>query len=255
MGAVLAFKPMAGFGIFMAYLCYAMVGLILSALASLGLVFWGRKIVPGTARGRNKFLQTCGWRPFLCLLCILLTWIAYSYVLGVVFDRDNGMSAVRFAPMPNGYTVGGVSYAFGFLLGPGESPTTSYPKDGPNSVAGITYLQESDPYLLGSKFISHEGTQATWTSAKKYFLVDTRSRDILRFDTMDELKRAAAEKGITVEFGENWTGWCWKAYSRYRPTWFDWAFPVCSVLELIGLFGSLPMAARSLRRQASLNLS
>jgi hypothetical protein len=242
---------MAGVGILFAYLFYGAVGLVAATVCSVVLVLWGGKALPDATKGRTRFLWACACWPFLGWLWVLFSWIAYSYILDVVFDRDNGMSTVRYAPTPKGYTVGSVSYAFGYLLGPGEPPVTSYAKDGPNSVAAITFLQESEPYLLGSKFISESGIQAAWTSNKKYFLVDTRSHNILRFDTMDELKSAAMERGIAVKFEEGWTGWCWDAYSKYRPIWFDWFFPICSIAGLVALIASLVAKTVRLRRRIS----
>lgn len=236
---------MAVVGIFMEYFTYGVVGLIAAGMIAGILVAVVRWYLPNSVPNRKAFLFRCARTPFFGWVWVLVSWIVYSYILGLVFDRDNGMSTVRRAPMLNGYIVGGISYAFGYLLGPGASRA----EDGPNSVALITYLQESEPYLLGSRFLSEPRMQSPSLYDKKFFLVDTRSHNIWRFDTMDELKVAAAESGVTVEFGENWCGSCWKAYSRYRPIWFDWFFPIVSLAGLIFLVASLYLRARQLRRE------
>ncbi len=181
---------MAGFGIFMEYLFYGVIGLIAAGVVAGILVVLGRWYLPDSVPNRKAFLFRCARTPFLGLVWVLVSWIVYSYILGLVFDRDNGMSTVRKAPIPNGYTVGGISYAFGYLRGPG----TSRVEDGPNSVALITYLQESEPYLLGSRFLPEPRMQSLSLYDRKFFLVDTPSRNVLRFDTMDELKVAAAKR-------------------------------------------------------------
>jgi len=233
---------MAVFGILMEYVFYGVIGLIAAGVAAGILVVVGRWYLPASVPNRKTFLFRCARAPFLGWVWVLASWIVYSYILGLVFDRDNGMSTVRRAPMPNSYTVGSISYAFGYLLGPGASRV----EEGPNSVALITYLQESEPYLLGSRFLSEPRMQVPLIYDKKFFLVNTRSHNILRFDTMDELKLAAAENGVTVEFGEQWCGGLWKVYSRYHPIWFDWFFPIVSLTGLVFLAVSLLLRARHL---------
>jgi hypothetical protein len=169
----------------------------------------------------------------------------------VVFHRDNGLSVDRHAPMPNGYIVGNVSYSFGYLLAPEDRRGNNYPKDSPYSVVGITYLQESEPYLLGSRFMSDYSASVRRSEFdKKYFFIDTRPRHVLRFDLLDELRGVAAARGVTVEFEENWCGWCWGAYAKYRPIWFDWFFPIASLAGLGHLIGFLFLAARKERKSA-----
>jgi hypothetical protein len=231
----------------MEYLFFGFIGLIAATVVAAILAVSARKYLPPSIAERRHFIRRCIRTPFLGWTWVLLTWIVYSYVLGHVFDRDNGMSTDWHAPMPNGYTVGNYSYSFGYLLGPSAKPDSGYPNDSPNSVAAITYLQESEPYLLGSRYLSEWEKSNPVPTSKKYFIVDTRSREILRFDTMDELISAAAAKGVTVEFGEQWGGWCWEAYRKYRPIWFDWFFPIVSIGGVVYLLISLLVSGKRLR--------
>jgi hypothetical protein len=240
---------MAGFGIVIDYLFYAVVGLIVAGIAAGVLVLLARKYVPSDTPSRGGLIRRCIRTPFLGWVLVLAVWIVYSCALELVFHRDNGLSADLHAPMPNGYIVGNVSYSFGYLLAPEDRRENSYPKDSPYSVVGITYLQESEPYLLGSRYVSGYPAHVRRSEFdKEYFFIDTRTRQVLRFDSLDELCSAASARGVTVEFEENWCVGRWEAYGKYRPIWFDWFFPIASLMGLGYLIGSLFLAARKERK-------
>ena len=237
-------------GIAMDYLFYGFAGVVAAGVVAGILVFLARAYLPPSLPGRRTFLWRCARAPFLGLVWILITWIVYSYLLGSIFHRDNGLSTNWHAPMPNGYVVGNRSYAFGYLVGPGIKSGSDYPPDGPGSVAAILYLQETEPYLLGKRFVSDSIPAARGAYDYKYFLVDTRTHQILRWDSIDDLRAAASIRGVTVAFEENWGGWCWAVYAKYRPTWFDWFFPVVSLLGIAGGAGLLFAQCRRLKRAA-----
>lgn len=239
---MVAFLAMAGFGILMAYLFYTVAGIVLACFLALILFLVGRKIAPRGTEGREAFLSSCWKAPFLGLLWILFAFIAYSCIMGLVFHRDNGLSANPHAPLPDGYILGAAHYGNNYIIGPGKL-TNGCSQDGPDCVAGVLYLQIADPYLLGSKFRGR-------AEGEEYFLIDTRARIVLKFATIKELRVATAARGVAVSFGENWIGGWQEAYLEYRPIWFDWFFPLFSIAGLAASLASLTVKAKRLRQRA-----
>jgi hypothetical protein len=234
---------MAGFGIFMELLFSAGLGLLIATALALTLVHWGGRVVSVASPHRRAFLLRCGVQPFLGLLWVLFSFILYSYCIEALFHRDNRLSTNPHTPLPDGFIIGSVDYHTGYIIRPGTR-MDEFPHDSPACVASVLELQIADPYLLGSKFI--------WPSTTKaYFLLDTRSGKIRRFDEFEEVKGAAAAMGIETNFNEFGGYSLMEAYVQYRPIWFDWFFPVMSVVGLSWMFGSLAVRAKKLRRESA----
>jgi hypothetical protein len=66
------------------------------------------------------------------------------------------------------------------------------------------------------------------------------------FFNADDLRSASASKGIglSLEYPTD-------LYSRYRKTWFDWFFPVGSVLGLVGLLASFWQKVERMRHESN----
>lgn len=125
------------------------------------------------------------------------------------------------APLPNGYVIGFMNYQPGYLLEP-KKAFGGFPHADSVLVSGIYEIQLSGRYILGKKWQA-EGPD-------DYFLLDTSNQFVWEFATVDTLSSAAEVKGIhfAAESPE-------KLYVRYRPTWFDWSFPIVSVLGFVAL--------------------
>jgi hypothetical protein len=174
------------------------------------------------------------------LLWVLFSFVVYSYAIGIFFYRDNRMSTNPHAPLPDGFVIGSVDYHNGYIISP-KTTMSGFPHDGPDCVAEVLELQVADPYLLGSKFI--------WPSTnKEYFMLDTRSRAILRSKNYEEVRAAAEARGINLDFNEFGGHSLLDTYAKYRPIWFDRFFPVASIPGLSVLFGFLPFQAWRLKR-------
>jgi hypothetical protein len=88
---------------------------------------------------------------------------------------------------------------------------------------------------LGSKYLPSQTEFNDWRQANnKYFLLDTHTRTVTTFASLEGLRSVAASKGINLSFESPWD-----VYSRYRPIWFDKFFPAVSTLGLVGILLSL----------------
>jgi hypothetical protein len=175
---------------------------------------------------------------------VLLVFIVYSYIVGLVFHRDNRISTNPHAPLPDGYIIGSMDYHNGYIIRPGRT-MNDFPKDSPDCVADVLSLQIAEPYLLGSKF--------KWPSTEKeYFLLDTRSGQILRFDSIEDEQSAALARGVKLNFNEFGGYSLLDAEVTNRPIWFDWFFPVASILGLGFMLISLIARGRRLQEAALL---
>ena len=234
---------MAGFGIFMELLSFGVLGLLVATILAFALVHWGKDVVPVTSPHRSAFLFRCGTQPFLGLLWVVFSFIVYSFCIGMLFHRDDRLSTNPHTPLPNGFIIGSVDYHTGYIIRPGMT-MHGFPHDSQDCVADVLEFQIADPYLLGSKFI--------WPSTtKEYFILDTRSGTVTRFREFEEVEVAAAAKGIKLNFNEFGGYSLMEAYAQYRPIWFDWFFPVFSVVGLSWMFGSLAVRGWRLRREAA----
>lgn len=239
---VLSSLAMAGFGIFMEFAFFAVLGIVAAAALAIALVHWGQRVVPASNPARRSFLWRCGKTPFLGLLWVLFSFVVYSYAVGLLFYRDNRLSTNPHTPLPDGFIIGSVDYHNGYIIRP-HMTMEGFPHDSPDCVADVLELQIADPYLLGSKFI--------WpSSTKEFFLLDTRSGAVTKFGRFDELKAAASSRGIETNFNEFGGYGLMESYVQYRPIWFDWFFPVFSVLGLSWAFGSLVAGARRIQRDS-----
>jgi len=177
---------------------------------------------------------------------VLLTFIAYSYANGIIFHRDNGMGIDVHAPLPGGYILGYVNYDIGSTLTP-ETIFGSFPNPGPGAITGVQGLQVTGPYILGSRDVPPPTNSDDRRSDEiTYFLIDTRTRSVASFPTLDDLRSASESRGmnLSLEIPAD-------VYSRYRRTWFDWSFPVVSALGLIALLSSLWRKAKQIQNRAN----
>ncbi len=226
----------------MEFVFFAVIGIVAAATLAMTLVLWGQRKVPVVSPKRRAFLWRCGVTPFLGLLWILFSFVVYSYAVGLLFYRDNRLSTNPHTPLPDSYIIGSVDYHNGYIIRP-HTTMDGFPHDSPDCVAEVLELQIADPYLLGSKFI--------WpSSTKEFFLLDPWSGAITKFGSFDEVKAAAAARGIETNFNEFGGYSLMESYVRYRPIWFDWFFPVFSVLGLCWAFGSLVAQGRRIQRES-----
>jgi hypothetical protein len=237
---------MAPFWIFTDFLYFCVYGFVFATVLGGVLALIGRMLVPNTVPGWSGFLWVCFRRPFLLIPWVLLAFIAYSYANGIIFHRDNGMGIDVHVPLPDGYILGYVNYDIGSTLTP-ETIFGSFPNPGPGAITGVTGLQVTGPYILGSRDVPPPTRFDDWRSAEsKYFLIDTRTRSVASFPTLDDLRNASASRGInlSLEMPPD-------VYSRYRRTWFDWSFPVVSALGLIALLSSLWREVKQIQNRAN----
>ena len=235
---------MVAFGIFIYFLSFCVYGVVLAVVLGAVLSMIGRALVPSATPGRRAFLWACFRRPFLLVPWILLVFVGYSYTNGLIFHRDNGIGVNGHAPLPDGYLLGYVNYNPGYFLTP-ETPFGKFPNVGPDTIDGVTGLQVAGAYVLGSKYHpSTEGMDDS-TSGTIYFLLDTRTRSIVKFSTLDELRSASIPKGINPSLESPPT-----VYLKYRRTWFDWSLPLVSALGLAGLLASLWHEFKKIRHRS-----
>ncbi len=223
------------------------VGGIVSATVLGGvLTLIGLMLLPDTVPCRRGFLWVCFGRPFLLIPWILLVFIAYSYANGIFFHRDNGMGVNAHVPLPNGYILGYVNYNIGYTLTP-ETTFGTFPNRGPGAIDGVTELQVAGPYILGIRYLRPATKFDDWRSANgKYFLLDTPTRSVATFLTLDDLRSASTSKGINLSLESPID-----VYSKYRRTWFDWSFPVVSALGLVALIASLWRKAMQIQNRTN----
>jgi hypothetical protein len=234
------------FGIFMYFLSFCVGGIVSATVLGGVLTLIGLMFVPNTVPGRSRFLWVCFGRPFLLIPWILLVFIAYSYANGIIFHRDNGMGINGHVPLPDGYILGYVNYDPGYILTP-ETTFGAFPHLGPGAISGVTEMQVAGPYVVGSRYLPSATDFDDWRSATgKYFLLDTRTRSVATFFTLDDLRSASASKGINLLL-ESPTDF----YSRYRRTWFDSSLPIVSALSLVGLLASLWRRAKQIQHRTN----
>ena len=117
---------MAGFGIFMELLFFAVLGLLGATVLSFALVHWAKGAIPVASPQRTSFVSRCRVQPFLGLVWVLFSFIVYSYCIGTFFHRDFGghslMEAyVQYRPIwfdwffP-AFSVMGLTWMFGSLV-------------------------------------------------------------------------------------------------------------------------------------------
>jgi len=230
----------------MDFLYFCVYGIVFATVLGGVLVLIGRMLVPNTVPGRSGFLWVCFKRPFLLIPWVLLAFIAYSYANGIIFHRDNGMGIDVHAPLPGGYILGYVNYDIGSTLTP-ETIFGSFPNPGPRAITGVQGLQVTGPYILGSRDVPPPTKSDDRRSDEiTYFLIDTRTRSVASFPTLDDLRSASASRGVNLSLEMPS-----EVYSRYRRTWFDWSFPVVSTLGLIALLASLRRKAKQIQNRAS----
>jgi hypothetical protein len=230
----------------MDFLYFCVYGIVFATVLGGVLALIGRMFVPNTIPGRSGFLWVCFRRPFLLIPWVLLAFVAYSYANGIIFHRDNGMGIDVHAPLSDGYILGYVNYDIGSSLTP-ETIFGTFPNPGPGAITGVQGLQVSGPYILGSRDVppptNFDGSRPDETT---YFLIDTRTRSVAMFSTLDELRSASASRGISLSLEVPFD-----IYSRYKRTWFDWSFPVVSALGLIALLSSLWREAKQIQNRAN----
>ena len=237
---------MVAFGVIMYFLYSCVLGIVLASVLGGVLALIGRMVVPSTAPGRRKFLWSCFRRPFLLIPWTLLVFIAYSYANGIIFHRDNGLGVDIHVPLSDGYLLGCVNYNSGYTLTP-ETTVGTFPSRISGTVYGVNGLQMAGPFILGSSLTSYPTRFDLWRwSSGTYFLLDTRTRSVATFSTLDELLGAASSKGIEISLESPFD-----LYSRYRRTWFDWSFPVISALGLACLIASLWRRAVQIRHRSN----
>lgn len=237
---------MVGFGIFIYFLRFCAGGVVLATVFGGVLALISRLLVPNGAPGRGGLIWTCFRRPFLLIPWMLLAFIAYSYANGIIFHRDNGMGINGHVPLPDGYILGYVNYNPGYILTP-ETTFGAFPHLGLGAINGVTDMQIAGPYVLGSRYLPSAADFDDWRSGTgKYFLLDTRTRSVTTFFTLDDLRSTSTSKGINLLL-ESPTD----VYSRYRRTWFDWSLPVLSALGLVGLLASLWRKAKQIQHRTN----
>lgn len=234
------------FGVFMYFLNFCVDGIVLATVLGGVLALIGRMLVPIAAPGRSGFLWACFRRPFLLIPWILLVFIGYSYANGIIFHRDNGSGVNGHVPLPDGYLLGYVNYNPGYILTP-ETTFGTFPNQGPGIIYGVTELQVAGRYVLGSRYLPSAVKFDDWKSANgEYFLLDTQTKSVVTFFTLDDLRSASTSKGINLSLGSPTD-----VYLRYRRTWFDWSLPIVSALGLLGLLASLWRKASQIRHRTN----
>jgi hypothetical protein len=237
---------MAGFGILMMYLFYAISGTCLAVASSVVLVKMARKRIPAFANGRGSFIWACGCAPFVGLLWVYLAYLGYGYVNGNILHQSNRTSLNSHAVLPNGYTIGSVNDMFGYISSPQVtineySDLNTLLKENHGFVLDIVELQLADPYILGKRMV--------WSrsNVEDYFLFDMRTLSVTSFATSDDLRQAASSKGIQVALEDLWT-----VYERYRVHWVDRLLPLVQLIGIVGLLAILWMWSRRLRARSHL---
>ena len=234
------------FGIIMYFLSFCVGGVVFATVLGGVLALMARMLISGSALGRRGFLWTCFIRPFLLVPWFLFVFIAYSYANGIILHRDNGMGINGHVPLPDGYILGYVNYNPGYILTP-ETTFGAFPNLGPAAVTGVTEMQVAGPFVLGSRYLPSVSDFNDWRSVTgKYFLLDTRTRSVSTFFTLEDLGSASTSKRIKLLFESPPD-----VYSRYKRTWFDWSFPVVSALGVVSLLGSLWRKAKKIQLRDS----
>jgi hypothetical protein len=239
---VLRLPAMAAYGVFMKFLSLTVAGVLTATVLGAIFAFFGFSYLPANTTGRRKFTWKCVGAPFLGLLWAMFVFAVYSYAIGFLFHRDDRMSTNPHTPLPDKYVIGNMDYENGYVIKPGMT-MNGFPEDTADCVAGVVDFEIADPYLLGSK--------SNWPSPhKQYFILDTRTGQLLRFESIGDEQKAASARGIALNFSESGGYSLWDAYTKYRPIWFDGFFPVLSLVGIACLFSSLMVQGRQLKQSA-----
>jgi hypothetical protein len=184
-------------------LAYCGLGLLTSVVTSFLLLRLSGRLIEPSRLGRKKLRVTCLVAPFLAFAWVAVVFHEYSKIVESKYHRDDGFAFCPYAPLPNGYIMALCGWGIGCVYPPGNlGDCGKVPKP---SVQGVYYLQSTDRYILGNL-----------TSGGAYFIFDVQTRTLTGFATLDELKTAAAAKGIELNLEAFWV-----LYHRLHRTPFE----------------------------------
>jgi hypothetical protein len=233
-------------GIAVVLIFYAIAMTIAASVgaAVLGLATYA--LTKPSGAGRKRAVLTAVIFPFLCVVWAGLWFVAYAGINASVFHRDPGFGDGWDTPLPNGYAL--------MMIDTTDQGTVYNPKtqDGSGSVSsrddavsGVRQLQVSGKLIFGARdqgYFQRLGQESKFVDA--YFELDTDKKTHTEFKSIDDLRRRAAEEGVTLNLRLFES-----VFGDYRTTWFDYAsgvillaVPVCGLFWLVRFVWKIRLA-------------
>jgi hypothetical protein len=152
---------------------------------------------------RKRTATLAFFLPLFSLVWMCVTFVQYGATNATYFDRDSGIFTLPRVPLNNDY----------IMLFAGHLPAV-FPKGADtNWIMDVERLQVDGPTMLGR---IGEHYNADGHPASSYFIVDAPTRVRTNFATEEQLRAAAAKRGIALKLRD--TG---AIYRENRFTWFD----------------------------------
>ena len=201
----------------MVLIAWAIVGTILSGIASIVLGGSTALLTKKVHRWRRTTILMAAALPFLCLAWAGGVFIFQAIINEALFHRDPGLGDAWETPLPNGYALLMIDETD---QGSVYNPKTQVPggvSEQEDAPFGVRVLQVQGRYIIGGLDSKAFGSSnENKTRVDSYFLLDTQSSKRTNYPTYDALFQAATQVGIQPKLEP-----IAKVYSDYRFTWFD----------------------------------
>jgi hypothetical protein len=214
-----------------ALIFWVVVGTTLALLCSFILLVLTWAFVHGRPHGKRIAAQAAAL-PFVSLVWFGIAFFAMSLANDILYGRDMGIGDAYYCPLPNGYRLSMID-----VTNQGAVMDDRYPLSSGHRVRSI---QISDGHIWGAA----PDAQASSLNSKSdptdsYFEIDTISRSLRHFASLDEMKLAASASGITLNLEP-----VYDFYTRGHPTRF---YHIAFTLSLLPPVGGLLFLAYRIR--------